>query len=139
MLNRMHLCVALTTVALPAAAQTMEPGEWLFTSTMSSPLMPRAQESSFTQCVTQADAEDPTRFTARDQTADCEVAPGVRTADSYSWTVFCHGPGLRGSGTARFRADTIESEMQVSANLRGQKIQMRTRIVGRRLGPCRTK
>jgi hypothetical protein len=132
----MLVCAALAVLAPSAAAQTMVPGEWLFTSTLSSPLMPAPQESSFTQCVTQADAEDPTRFTARDQTADCEVAPGVRTAENYSWTVFCHGQGLRGSGTARFRGDTIESEMQVSANLRGQKVEMRTRIVGRRLGPC---
>lgn len=129
----------LLLAALPpfASAQAMEPGEWQFNSTVSSPMLPGPQTSTFTQCVTPAEAADPTRFTARDQSAGCVVTPGARTPASYSWAVSCPQQGMSGSGTARFAPGAIESEMQVHAEMQGQKLVMSTRVSGRRLGPCK--
>jgi Protein of unknown function (DUF3617) len=126
---------ALAAATLPAAAQTMEPGEWEFKSIVSSPAMPQPQATVFKHCVTHAEAEDPTRFTAGRQTADCAVTPGERTPRSYTWTVQCPKQGMTGSGKARFGGATIESEMQVTADTGGQKMQMQTHVTGRRLGP----
>jgi hypothetical protein len=44
---------------------------------------------------------------------------------------------MRGSGTARMGRDTMESEMQMSGDAQGRKFEMRTRMSGRRLGPCK--
>ncbi len=133
------LPLLLAAVCLPAAAQSMEPGEWQFTTTLTSSMAPGAQTSTFTECVSKADAADPTRFTGKDQTAGCQVTPGERSPESYSWTVSCPAQGMRGSGKVRFSYGTIESDMQVSADMQGQKIEMRTRLTGRRLGPCTPK
>ena len=135
---RRLLFAALGAATLSAAAQTMEPGEWQFTSTMSSPMLPAPQTSTFTQCVKQEDADDPTRFNPRDQTADCKVTPGRRTPDSYAWTVSCPQQGMRGEGVARFGRGQVESEMHVVASAQGQSIEMRTKVTGRRLGPCKS-
>jgi hypothetical protein len=117
----------------------MEPGEWQFDVTMTSPMLPKPQATTLTRCMTQADAEDPTRFTATEETADCEVTPGARSADSFSWTVSCPKQGMRGTGQARFGRGTIESEMQMTMEMQGQKMAMLSRTSGRRLGPCKTK
>ena len=125
--------------AVPAAAQTMEPGEWQFTSTMTSPMLPKPQSSSVTRCVSKADAEDPTRFSAADQLPDCQVKPGNRTAGSYSWTMSCPKQGMQGAGQAKFGGATLESEMRMTMDAQGQKMEMFTKTSGRRLGPCKTK
>ena len=99
---KIALLVLLAAIGLPAAAQTMEPGEWQFTSTLSSSVMPQPQTSVSTQCVSKEDAQDPTRFSGADQAKDCKVTPGARSSDSYSWTVSCPEQGLTGDGKVRF-------------------------------------
>ena len=133
------LLAVLAAASLPAAAQNMEPGEWQFTTTMTSSMLPQPQSSTLTQCVSKADAEDPTRFTGRGQTADCQVTLGSRTSESYSWTVSCPAQGMRGAGKARFGRGTIDSEMQMSMDMQGQKMELLSRTSGRLLGPCKTK
>lgn len=129
----------LTAFTLPAAAQAMEPGEWQFTSTMTSPTLPAPQSATVTQCVSKADAEDPARFSAGEQASDCKVTPGNRTPGSFSWTISCPQQGMRGAGKARFGRDTIESEVQMTMEMQGQKMEMLSKTSGRRLGPCKTK
>jgi hypothetical protein len=136
---RILLPILLATASLPLAAQTMQPGEWQFTSTLTSPVLPQPQSVTVTQCISKADADDPTRFSPRDQAADCEVTPGSRTPDSYSWAVACPKQGMRGTGKAHFASVTIESEIQISVEIQGQKMDMVSRTSGRRLGPCTTK
>lgn len=136
---RTLLTFLLAAASLPLAAQTMEPGEWQFNSTMTSPALPKPQTATITQCISQADAADPTRFTGRDGSADCQVTPGSQTADSYSWTMVCAKQGMRGAGKLRFGRTTLESEMQMTMDLGGQKMEMLSKTSGRRLGPCTTK
>ena len=133
------LLALLVAFSLPAAAQSMEPGEWEFTTTTTSPMMPRPQSATITQCISPADAEDPTSFTGRNQTAECQVTPGSRSSDSYNWTVSCPNQGMRGAGKARFGRGTIESEIQMSMDMQGQKMEMQSRTTGRLLGPCKAK
>ena len=63
---RNALFIVLSALSLPAAAQTMEPGQWQFTSTITSSLLPQPQVSTSTQCVSKEDASDPTRFTGKE-------------------------------------------------------------------------
>lgn len=129
----------LAALALPAAAQQMEPGEWEFTSTMTAPGLPKPQVATITQCVSPEDAADPTRFSGKDQTADCQVTPGSRSPELYTWTVSCPKQGMRGDGRARFGRGTIDSELRVTIEGQGQKMEMTSATKGRLLGPCKTK
>ena len=71
--------------AFPAAAQQMQPGEWEFTSTMTSPAMPNPHTMTFRNCVRKEDADDPTRWMGKqNQKSDCKVTPGRTAKDSYS-------------------------------------------------------
>ena len=136
---RIACLAALAAFALPAAAQTMEPGEWEFTSTMTSPMLPKPQSATITECVSREDARDPTRFTGRDQTQGCKVTPGNRTSDSYSWTISCPAQGMSGEGRIRFGRGTIDGELRMVVDAQGQKMEMTSRTSGRLTGPCRMK
>jgi len=135
---RSLLTILLAAASLPVAARAMEPGERQYASTMTSPILPRPQ-ATVTQCASKEDAADPTRFTAHSPAADCQVTPGSRTSENYSWTVSCPKQGMRGEGKARFGCGTIESDMQTTMDMQGQKMDMLNRTSGRRLGPCKTK
>jgi len=78
-----HLRRAIVLLALaspPAAAQQMQPGEWQFSSTTTSPAFPGPQTATFRNCVKKEDTSD----------------------------------------------------------MQGRKLEMRTRMSGKRLGPCKS-
>lgn len=126
--------------SFPAAAQQMQPGEWQFTSTVTSPAFPGPQTATFTNCVKKEDASDPSRWMGKqDYKSDCKVTPGKKTADSYSWQISCPSSRTQGSGTVRFSGGTsMESDMRMASEQRGRKLEMRTRMTGRRVGPCKS-
>ena len=136
---RFALLAVLALAPLSAAAQTMEPGEWQITSTMTSPMLPKPQVVTRTECISKEDAEDPTHFSGRDQAQGCKVTPVARTPESYSWTVSCPQQGMSGDGKLRFARGTVEGEVRMTVDMQGQKLEMFSRTSGRRLGPCATK
>ena len=123
-----------------AAAQQMQPGEWEFTSTVTSPAFPGPQTATFANCVKQEDAADPSRWMGKkDYKSDCTVTPGKKTADSYSWQISCPSSKTQGSGTVRFTGGTrMESDMLMTGEQRGRQFEMRTKMTGKRLGPCKS-
>jgi len=135
----MRILFALASAAfcLPAAAQGMEPGEWEIRTVISSSMMQVPQVATGVQCVTPADAKDPTRFAVR-ETSGCVVKPGARSASSYSWTVQCD-QGMSGAGKASFAGASFESEMRTGINLQGVRMDILTATKGKRLGPCAAK
>jgi hypothetical protein len=141
MTTRIALCAVLAAVSLPVAAQNMQPGEWQFTTTMTSPMMQQPQVGTVNKCVSKADADDPSSFMGGDAAAGCVVTRGLSAPGSYSWTIACEKQGVSGEGKAWFGADKIESEIRMSVALQtgGQKIDMTNRTLGRYLGPCTAK
>ena len=133
------LLALLAALSPPAAAQSMEPGEWELVTTMNSPMLPAPQSTTMTQCVSKADADDPAGLSMKGQPSDCTMTPGARSGDRYSWTMACPKQGMAGSGTMRFGGGTMETDIRVVMEMQGQKMEMHTRTAGRRLGPCRTK
>lgn len=131
--------IALFFFALPAAAQTMEPGEWQFTGTMTMSVQPAPQVTKFTQCVTKAQAENPIGLATQGQPSGCTLTPGARTGDGQSWTMACPKEGMTGSGKMSFGRGTMESEVQMTIEAQGEKMQVQSRISARRVGPCKTK
>jgi hypothetical protein len=121
-------------------AQGLEPGEWEFNSVTSSPLLPGGQSRVFKRCIKQEDAENPERWMARQsETGPCQLTPGEKTETSMKWAVSCPKTNLRGNGVARLTGPgEVQSELRMTGEFQGYRVEMNTRTSGRRLGPCKT-
>ena len=132
---------AVMLAAAPAATlgQALEPGEWEFTATTSSPMLPQPQTMTTKQCVKKEDADNPERWMGRQaEKNDCKVTQGKKGTDTLTWEMDCPKSNMRGSGSARIAGGTMESEMQMSGDMQGRKFQLHTKMSGRRLGPCKS-
>ena len=126
-------------LSLPAWSQSLEPGEWELTATTTSRLFPKPQTSTFKRCVKKEDADNPQALMGREANRnDCTVTPGAKSGTQVTWEFTCPKANLRGTGTATIRGDSLESEMQTSMEVQGQRLQMSTRTTGRRLGACQS-
>ena len=136
----MHRLTYLVLIAMcaPVLAQEMEPGEWQFTTTMTSPMMPKPQVMTHTRCVKKGDT-DPSKLGGDHDKgkSDCKMTPGKMSGGNYSWEVTCPQSGMKGSGTARATGTTVESEMRMSGTQQGKKFEMNTKTSGKRLGACK--
>jgi hypothetical protein len=137
---RKVLILAALGVAAPAFAQTIEPGEWEFNAVTSSPLFPGGQSTVFKHCVTPEDAENPERWMAKqNEKGKCQLTPGEKTPTSMRWEMSCPRTNMRGNGIARITGPgTVESDVRMTGEFQGHRIQMNTRATGRRLGPCKS-
>ncbi|MGH8740551.1 MAG: DUF3617 domain-containing protein [Burkholderiales bacterium] len=137
------LRAALTAIAVllagAASGQGLEPGEWEFTSTTSSPALPKPHSATVKQCVKQEDAANPERWLGQQkQKTDCKFTHGKKGADTVTWEMSCPKSNMRGYGSARTGRGTMESEMHMSGEMQGRKFEMQTKMSGRRLGPCKS-
>ena len=133
------LTAVLLALCAPAFGQSLEPGEWEFTSSSSSPLLPKPQTATVRQCVKKEDADNPERWMGQQaKKNDCTFTPGKKTADSISWEMHCPKSNMRGSGTAKVGSGTVESDMRMTGEVQGRKFEIATRMTGKRLGPCKT-
>src|SRR5580765_3605411 len=121
-------------------AQGLEPGEWEFNAFTTSPLVTGTQNSVFKRCMRKEDAENPERWMARQSEAGpCQLKPLERTADSMKWEVSCPKTNSHGNGVARLTGPgTVESDLQMTTEIHGYRIQTSTRTTTRRLGPCKS-
>ena len=125
------------TLSAPAAAQ-MESGEWEFVSTSTSRLFPGPQTHTFKRCITKEHAANPDRWMSDPgKDSDCNLTPGQRIADNYTWQMECPKTNMRGTGSARLGRSTMEGETVMNGEVQGQKFELRTKVTGRRLGPCK--
>lgn len=137
---RQFVTALLLAASAPAFATAMQPGEWEFNSTTTSPLFATAQNSVFKYCVTQQDADNPEAWMARQsEKGECKLTPGERTSDSMRWKMSCPRTNLHGAGAARLTGPgSLEGEMKLSGSFQGHAVQMSTRMSGKRLGPCKS-
>ena len=138
-MSKRILSFILALAAGPVLALELEPGEWEFASTSTSRLFPAPQTTSFKRCLKKEEAADPERWMAKPgEQGDCKLTPGQKTADTYTWQMECPKANLRGSGFARLRGSSMEGETQMTGEVQGRKFELRTRVTGRRLGPCKS-
>ena len=123
-------------VTAPALAQKVDPGEWQITSVVSGPMFPKPETRSETHCMKKGEVDDPNRWLGQTG-ADCTVTPTTQGADHYSWTVVCPKNGVRGSGKMRWTRTTMDIEMDLASEIQGKKVEMRSKVSGRRIGPCK--
>jgi hypothetical protein len=140
MLNRGILKVVFPLGGLifcsPLLAQKVEPGEWQITSTVASPALPKPETRVEKHCVKSENVDDPNRWMGQ-MAPDCQVVPGAKSADSYSWQVSCPQSGMRGSGTMRWTRTSMDIDMEMASERQGKKVELRTKVSGKRLGPCK--
>jgi Protein of unknown function (DUF3617) len=128
----------LTLIACGPAAAQIEAGEWEFTSVSTSRLFPGPQNATFRRCIPKEEAANPDRWMANPgPQSDCKITPGAKTANTYSWQMECPGAKMRGNGTARMTASTMDGETVMNGEVQGQKFELRTKVTGKRLGPCK--
>ena len=125
---------------VPSWGQSLEPGEWEFNAVTSSPLFPKGQTMVFKRCVTAKDAASPERWMARqNEKNDCKLTPGEKTPTSMRWQMVCPRTNMRGNGIARITGPgVVESELQMTGEIQGQRFNLNTRTTGRRVGPCKS-
>jgi len=133
---RKLLQLILAMAPATAIAAEIEPGEWEFTSVSTSRLFPGPQNATFRRCIKKEEAANPDRWMS-DAGQDCKLTPGAKTANSYSWTMECPKANMRGTGTARMAGSTMEGETIMNGEVQGQKFELRTKVSGKRLGPCK--
>jgi hypothetical protein len=132
------LLAALCSLASPLAiAAELEPGEWEFNSVSTSRLFPSPQKASFRRCIRKEEAQNPDRWMADPGQGDCKMKPGPKTTDTYTWTMECPSAKMRGTGSARLSRTSMEGETSMTGEVQGQKFELRTRVTGRRIGPCK--
>jgi Protein of unknown function (DUF3617) len=131
------LLLVLTISSCTAMAAEIEPGEWEFTSVSTSALLPGPQNATFRRCIKKEEAANPDRWMS-DAGQDCKLTPGAKSPDSYNWRMECPKANLRGTGTARMAGATMEGETVMNGEVKGQKFELRTKVTGKRLGPCKS-
>ena len=137
-MRRLFLAALCALAAAPGTAAALEPGEWEFSSVSTSRLLPGPQTARFRRCIRPEEAQNPDKWMAEpSQQGDCRVIPGKKTADTYTWTMHCPHGNIRGAGSARLGRASMEGETNMTGELQGQKFEIRTRVTGKRLGPCR--
>jgi hypothetical protein len=132
------LACALGAGCSAACALELEPGEWEFVSVSTSALLPKPQTQSYRRCIRKEEAANPDTWMGKpDAQGDCRLLPGKKTADSYFWEMECPKANMRGSGSARLARASLEGESVMRGEAQGRKFEVRTKVTGRRLGPCK--
>ena len=137
MMKTKLLGLLLALSATCAFAQQMDPGEWEFTSTVTSAALPQPQTMTMKRCISSEDVKDPARWQGKPET-DCKMTPKTKTGDRYSWEMSCPKSGMKGSGTVRYGKGTLESDTKVVMKQDGKTLEMLTKMKGRRLGACKS-
>ena len=142
-MKKLALAALLAAAPVAVLAETIEPGEWEFTSTTQSPMLPKPQVLTARKCLTQEDADNPERWMRpRTGQGECQFTYGENTGekagDAVNWKMSCPKMNMTGSGTGRVRRNTMETDVQIAGEAQGRKFEMRTRMTGRRLGPCKS-
>lgn len=113
-------------------APNMQDGLWEITTTMEMKGMPAEmmKPMTHTTCLTQKDS-----FPEKPQKSDCKMTSSNPQSDTVSWTVTC--PNSVSKGRITYSGTTFEGTTETTAAQDGQKMHMKSRMKGKRIGPCK--
>lgn len=143
-MRKIAIAASLLAAASAGAARAADvtPGLWEITleASVSGDAGFATGPLSLRQCLTAADARDPSRVIRPLATPG---ADGCRyTESSYSGSTFrfaldCSGTyGIRSRGSVSFGPTSFDGTMSATVNLTGQAVDFENRISGRRVGDC---
>lgn len=134
-----HLILILGIAWSGMALAQVQPGNWELTVTsqmqgMDKPIGPLSK----TQCFTEADTKDPGRVLGTG--GSCQFSNRRESGDTYTFDVKCGGAlPMSGSGRLRQSSGAFEGDLDLAVDSGpggGGNLGMRTKVSGRRLGPC---
>ena len=133
---------ALALVSVSALAADVSPGSWEITLETRVPAEPAFAPPPFslTQCLTEADARDPSRIlgTASNPGATaCNYTDQNYSGNTFTFSMQCSGLyAIKASGQVSFTAETMQGTIDSTATIAGKEVQQVNRISARRLGGC---
>jgi hypothetical protein len=137
---RILALVLLLSATGTALAVDVEPGNWELSGSTQTPGSDKPVAlKPVTRCVTPEDAQDPTRLLGQ-SARSCEFTNRRDSGSTLSFDVACKGQvPMKGSGSVQYGKDRFEGNLDLTAEgvvIAGQALVMKSRISGRRLGPC---
>jgi hypothetical protein len=104
---------------------------------MSMPGVPNMPETTFKQCVTPGEANDPSKAMPPQGRgrgpSDCKVSDYKAEGNKVSWSMKCEGAQpMAGTGEFVYAGDTYDGTMKM--DMGGRSMEMKYR--GKRLGDC---
>jgi hypothetical protein len=126
------LAISAAFVLSAFAAPNMQDGMWEITSTVEMKGMPAGmmKPMTHTTCLTQKDSvpEKPAK-------SDCKMSDMKTSGNTVSWTVTCREAVSRGRVT--YSGSTFEGTTETTMNQGGEKMTVKNKMKGRRIGPCK--
>ncbi|HMK55571.1 MAG TPA: DUF3617 domain-containing protein [Dissulfurispiraceae bacterium] len=128
------LVVAITALTVPVAfaAPNMQDGLWEITTTVEMKGMPSGmmKPMTHTSCLTHKDSvpEKPAK-------SDCKMSDMNSSGNTVTWTMTC--PDSVSKGNITYSGSTFEGTTDTTVNHGGQKMQVRNKMKGKRIGPCK--
>jgi hypothetical protein len=132
-------CLFLMLLCASAALADIQAGNWEFTVDVG---IEGAGSSSGpvvkTRCITEEEARDPSKVLADTGSSQCRFSNVRDTGSTYTFDVDCPSAQvpLRGSGNVRYAPQSLEGEIALIVEQQNLRIQTRSTISARRLGPC---
>jgi len=136
-MNARLLVLALLLAPAGAWPADPEPGNWELTVTtqmegLPQPIGPIAR----TQCLSAADAQDPSRV-LNPGSGNCEFSNRRESGGTFTFDVSCSGAfPMTGTGAVNYGTQSMSGELNLASIVSGKKVGMHARISGRRLGAC---
>ena len=134
--------LAFALVSLSALAADVSPGSWEITLETRVPAEPAFAPPPFslTQCLTEADARDPSRIlgaASNPGAAECSYTDRNYSGSTFTFSMQCSGLfAIKASGQVSFTADTMQGTIDSTATIGGKEVQQVSKISARRLGAC---
>jgi hypothetical protein len=136
------LLAAVGLASTLALAADVSPGSWEITMETRVPAEPDFAPPPFqlTQCLTEADARDPSRVIGRVSNpgaTGCNYSDRSYSGNTFSFAMQCAGTyAIKASGRVSFTADTMQGTIESTANVAGNSVQTQNKISARRIGGC---
>jgi hypothetical protein len=138
------LVVTVVVAGISAAVLAQAPrrdGKWEVKMEMSMPGM-QMPPTTTTQCITPADAADPTKSVpqapaGRGGTPSCKMSDYKVTGNKVTYTMTCDPPQASTmTAEITYAADSYTGTMTVNMDRGGQPMAMTMKYTGKRLGDC---
>jgi hypothetical protein len=143
MRNALPRTLLLIAFASPLAlAADVSPGSWEITMETRVPAEPGFAPPPFslTQCLTDADARDPSRVlggVSNPGATGCTYTDKNYAGNTFSFSMQCAGTyAIKATGRVSFTADTMDGTIMSTASVGGKPVETQNKISARRLGNC---
>lgn len=123
-----------------AEGPNLKPGKWEIKTTVTMPMMPEANVTTQTECITLEEASDPLAAIMKE--GNCKVLNKKESGNTIEFEVECDGGmGMKMNGKGHFTSNgtTASGKMEMTMNMPqmdGQSMKMTQEWEGKRIGDC---